>query len=152
MNSIVCYFSCRQVTCDSPITEGAVMKSAISGAASLLVVLLAAMFSTQTANAQQWQLMDGRASDVGEVADGSVWIIGTNPVGSSDFDIWRRNATGWTNIPGGALRIAVGPSGNAWIVNSSQTIFRYDGSKWVTVNGQARDIGIGANGTVWVIG
>jgi hypothetical protein len=152
MNSIVCYFPSRRVTRESPITEGAVMKSAISGAASLLLVLLAAMFSTQTANAQQWQLLDGRASDVGVGADGSVWIIGTNAVGSSDFDIWRRNATGWTNIPGGAQRIAVDPTGNAWIVNSSQTIFRYDGSKWVVVNGGARDIGIGANGTVWVIG
>ena len=103
------------------------------------------------AQAQQWQLLDGRASDVGVGADGSVWIIGTNVV-PGGFDIWKRNATGWTNIPGGAQRIAVDPHGNAWIVNSSQTIFHYDGSKWVVVPGQARDVGVGANGTVWVIG
>jgi hypothetical protein len=151
MNSIVCYSPTHRMTCDSQITEGTVMKSAISGAASLLLVMLAAMFSTQTANAQQWQLLDGRASDVGVGADGSVWIVGTNVV-PGGFDIWKRNATGWTNIPGGAQRIAVDPSGNAWIVNNSQTIFHYDGSKWVVVNGQARDVGVGANGTVWVIG
>jgi len=127
------------------------MKSAISGAASLLLVMSAAMFSAQTVNAQQWQLLDGRASDVGVGADGSVWIIGTNVV-PGGFDIWKRNATGWTNIPGGAQRIAVDPSGNAWIVNNSQTIFHYDGTKWVVVPGGARDIGVGANGTVWVIG
>jgi len=129
------------------------MKSAISRAAPLLLSLLAAMFSTQTANAQQWQLLDGRASDVGVGADGSVWIIGTN-VQPGGFDIWKRNAagTGWTNIPGGAQRIAVDATGNAWIVNSTQTIFRYDGSKWVVVNGQARDVGVGAHGTVWLIG
>src|SRR5688500_19555059 len=52
--------------------HGGAMKSAISRAAPLLLSLLAAMFSTQTANAQQWQLLDGRAADVGVGADGSV--------------------------------------------------------------------------------
>jgi hypothetical protein len=151
MSSIVCYSPTRRVTCDSQITEGAVMKSTISRTASLLLVLSAAILSTQTANAQNWQLLDGRASDVGVGADGSVWIVGTNVV-PGGFDIWKRNATGWTNIPGGAQRIAVDPSGNAWIVNNSQNIFHYDGSKWVFVNGWARDVGVGANGTVWVIG
>lgn len=124
------------------------MQSFISGSASLLLALLATM---STAEAQQWQLLDGRARDVGVGANGTAWVIGTNSV-PGGYDIWRRNSTGWTNIPGGAERIAVDPSGNAWIVNNSQTIFRYDGSKWVVVNGQARDVGIGANGTVWVIG
>jgi Streptogramin lyase len=114
-------------------------------------LVLVAVLTSRTTNAQQWQLMDGRARDIGVGADGTVWIIGTNPVGGS-HDIWRRNATGWTNIPGGAERIAVDPSGNAWVVNNTHNIFRYDGSKFVQVNGGATDIGVGANGTVWVIG
>lgn len=128
------------------------MKSTFTGAASLLLAFSTVVFGSQSVQAQQWQLMDGKASDVGVGADGSVWIIGTNVVAGGGFDIWKRNATGWTNIPGGAVRIAVDPHGNAWIVNSSQTIFRYDGTKWLVVNGAARDVGVGANGTVWVIG
>jgi Streptogramin lyase len=116
-----------------------------------LLVVLAALSAGRALNAQQWQLLDGRARDVGIGADGTVWIIGTNPVGNS-HDIWRRNATGWTNIPGGAERIAVDPSGNAWIVNATQQIYRYDGAKFVQTSGLARDVGVGANGTVWVIG
>jgi len=129
------------------------MKSIVCRVASLLLAVVAVAFTTHAAQAQNWQLLDGRGSDVGVGADGSVWIIGTNVV-PGGFDIWKRNAagTGWTNIPGGAVRIAVDPSGNAWIVNSSQTIFHYDGTKWVVVPGGAHDIGVGANGTVWVIG
>lgn len=129
------------------------MKSIVSRVASLLLALFATVSISKSAQAQQWQLLDGRASDVGVGADGSVWIIGTNVV-PGGFDIWKRNAagTGWTNIPGGAVRIAVDASGNAWIVNNSQTIFHYDGTKWVVMPGAARDIAVGANGTVWVIG
>jgi tectonin-like protein/thiol-activated cytolysin len=116
-----------------------------------ILVLLAAALGTRTAQAQEWQLMDGKARDVGVGADGSVWIIGTNAVGGS-HDIWRRNGTGWTNIPGGAERIAVDPTGNAWVINNTHDIYHFDGSKFVLVPGKANDIGVGANGTVWVIG
>lgn len=98
-----------------------------------------------------WTMTDGAARDVGVGADGSVWVIGTNPV-PGGYTIWRRVNNAWVNVPGGAERIAVNPQGNAWVVNNTQTIFRHDGTKWVTVNGQARDVGVGANGTVWVIG
>jgi hypothetical protein len=98
-----------------------------------------------------WARTDGAARDVGIGADGSVWVIGTNPV-PGGYAIWRRVNNAWVNVPGGAERIAVDPQGNAWVVNNSQTIFRFDGTKWVTVSGAARDIGVGANGTVWIIG
>ena len=125
------------------------MVRALSGILTLLALL--ALTGAQTAHAQNWQLTDGAARDVGVGADGSVWVIGTNAVGGG-YGIYRRTNNSWVNIPGGAERIAVDPQGHAWVVNSSNNIFRHDGTKWVTVNGSARDIGVGANGTVWVIG
>ena len=110
-----------------------------------------ALACAQPAHSQEWKLTDGAARDVGVGADGSVWVIGTNPV-AGGYTIWRRVNNAWVNVPGGAERIAVDPQGNAWVVNSTQAIFRFDGSKWLTVNGTARDVGVGANGTVWVIG
>jgi len=128
---------------------GVIMVRALSGFLRLLVLL--ALAGAQTAHAQNWQLTDGAARDVGVGADGSVWVIGTNAVGGG-YGIYRRTNNTWVNIPGGAERIAVDPQGHAWVVNNSNRIFRYDGTKWLTVNGSARDIGVGANGTVWVIG
>ncbi len=110
-----------------------------------------ACLGVQAAHAQQWQLTDGAARDVGVGANGAVWVIGTNPV-PGGYSIWKRVNNAWVNVPGGAERIAVDPQGNAWVVNNSQNIFRHDGTKWVMLNGNARDVGVGANGTIWVIG
>ncbi|MDP9199388.1 MAG: hypothetical protein M3O07_09275 [Pseudomonadota bacterium] len=126
------------------------MVRALSGISGLFALLVLA--GAQSAHAQNWQLTDGAARDVGVGADGSVWVIGTNAVGGG-YGIYRRTNNTWVNVPGGAERIAVDPQGNAWVVNNTNTISRFDGSQWVTVSGQtARDIGVGANGTVWAIG
>lgn len=128
---------------------GGIMDRALSGFLRLLALF--ALAGAPTAHAQNWQLTNGAARDVGVGADGSVWVIGTNAV-PGGYGIYRRTNNTWANIPGGAERIAVDPQGNAWVVNNSNVIFRYDGARWLTVNGLARDIGVGANGTVWVIG
>jgi Tectonin domain len=120
-------------------------------AGTFLISAVLAIVGVQSAQGQSWQLTDGAARDVGVGADGSVWVIGTNPV-PGGYSIWRRVNNAWVNVPGGAERIAVDPQGNAWVVNNAQAIFRHDGSKWVTVTGAARDVGVGANGTVWIIG
>jgi hypothetical protein len=52
----------------------------------------------------------------------------------------------------GAVRIHVGPDGNAWVVNSSGQIRRYDGADWTLMPGAAKDIGIGSDGSVFVVG
>ena len=117
----------------------------------MLVAVCATVVCTTAAESQEWQLLDGKAKDVGVGADGSVWLIGANQV-AGGHDVWKRAGNGWTNVAGGGERIAVDPAGNAWIVNNTGNIFRFDGSRFVQVNGGARDIGIGANGTVWVIG
>lgn len=101
----------------------------------------------------QWQQTSGAANDIGVGANGAVWVIGTNRV-SGGYGIWQRAARGndWTAIDGGAVRIAVDPTGMPWVVNEGGSIYRRTPSGWQQLPGAAKDIGIGANGAVWVIG
>jgi hypothetical protein len=62
----------------------------------------------------------GRDIDLGP--DGSVWVVGCNPV-PGGFGIYKWNGTGCTQEPGGAVSIGVEPSGNAWVVNNFGQIF-----------------------------
>ena len=89
------------------------------------------------------------ATDIGVGADGTVWVIGSQAV-PGGFNILRLTGSTWNVVPGGALRIAVDPSGKAWVVNSTNTIFRHDGANWVQVTGAAKDVGVGADGSVWI--
>ena len=84
-------------------------------------------------------------------ANGSVWIVGTNPV-AGGYGIYRWTGSGWTPVPGGATRIAVDPSGNPWVVNSAGQIYNWVGNDWVVHSGAATDIGVGADGSVWIVG
>lgn len=98
----------------------------------------------------RWVKMPDTAKDIGAGPDGSVWIIGTQPVGGG-FDIRQFNGSGWTTVPGGAERIAVGPSG-PWIVNNAKNIYRRSGNGFALLPGSANDIGLGPQGQAWVIG
>jgi hypothetical protein len=93
----------------------------------------------------------GFASDVGVAANGQVWIVSNTPV-NGGFSIQKLVGTSWATISGGAMRIAVGPNGNPWVVNSVNAIFRLVAGSWKTMPGTATDIGVGANGSVWAIG
>jgi hypothetical protein len=99
-----------------------------------------------------WATVPGLAKDIGIGADGSVWIIGADPVGASDFGIHRWTGRGWESVDGGAVRIDVDDQGIPWVVNSKGEIFRRIGTQWQTLPGRAKDIGIGADGSVWIIG
>jgi hypothetical protein len=98
------------------------------------------------------QVPNGIANDVGIGADGSIWIIGNNKVGPSDFDIYRYLNGKWVMVPGGAVRIAVDPKGNPWVVNSGHQIFHWNGSGWNQIPGGALDVGVGADGSVFIVG
>jgi Matrixin/Putative peptidoglycan binding domain/Tectonin domain len=107
---------------------------------------------------QWWRLPDpAYASDIGAGADGSVWVAGRK-TGQGPGDVTYRlhyanwTETGWDSIPGSAERIAVGPDGNPWMVNSRLEIYQFTNGSWQRRPGSAYDIGIGANGAVWVIG
>jgi hypothetical protein len=95
------------------------------------------------------------AKDIGIGADGSVWIIGTNPVGTAgDFGVWRWNGSGWGPIDGGAVRITVDPSGFPWVVNSKGEISRRGITGWQKQPGLAKDIAVGGSfgPFPWIIG
>jgi len=91
------------------------------------------------------------ATDVAVGANGVVWIIGNDPAGAADKNIYRWDGNTFQQTVGAAVRIAVDPNGKAWVVKSSGSIFRWVEPSWQEMPGKAMDIGIGANGDVWVI-
>ena len=98
-----------------------------------------------------WTFVPGSATDIAAGAEGSVWVVGANPV-SGGYGIYRWTATGWAAVPGAAVAIAVGPDGSPWVVNSVHHIYHRVGSSWVLYPGAAVDIAAGADGAVWVVG
>jgi peptidoglycan hydrolase-like protein with peptidoglycan-binding domain len=100
------------------------------------------------------------ARDIGVGADGSVWIVGSTPFGDG-FRVSKWDGLlqigHWLDSDGGAVRIAVGPTGIPWVVTAGGFIYRHTTSStttgiWEILPGRANDIGIGANGEVWIIG
>jgi outer membrane protein assembly factor BamB len=96
-------------------------------------------------------LHPGAATDIGVGANGSVWVVGTNPVGGG-LGIWHWNGSSWAAVIGGGIAIAVDPAGNPWLVNSAHRIYHWNGKRWILYPGTATDIGAGGNGSVWVVG
>lgn len=114
-------------------------------------------------NGKRWTRYPGAANDIGVNSAGQVWIIGTNKEGGG-YGIYRlvtkgnRNASNprnvkWEKYAGSAVRISVGPDGNAWVANKSGRIYKSKGTKgWNRLSGRAKDIGVGENGQMWAIG
>ncbi len=106
-----------------------------------------------------WAERPGRGRDIGIGGDGSVWMVGTNPV-PGGYGIYRWTGAEWEEAPGGAVAIdvytvgdaAVDLQGEPWIVDEDDHILRWTGSEWARQPGAAQDIGIGANGAIWIIG
>ena len=104
----------------------------------------------------------GLARKISVGADGSIWAIGTNKM-PGGYGIWRRINGVWEPVNSnsnirdkawrGAMRLAVGPTGNACFVRSNGVIgcFTEDG-KVVRKNGRGKDIAIGADGTMYALG
>ncbi|MBT3342110.1 MAG: DUF5011 domain-containing protein [Gemmatimonadetes bacterium] len=90
------------------------------------------------------------ARDIGVGADGTVKIV--TPTGQ----IFTQTTSGWQenhNLGGGA-RIAVDPSGMAWVVTENGNIFRQidTSTGWQEqYNALARDIAVGPDGQVWIV-
>jgi hypothetical protein len=95
----------------------------------------------------------GAAYDIGIGANGQVWIVSRRRAATGGYIVQYLTPSGWTDAAGaGALRISVGPTGNPWIVNTSNQLFEWKSRRWESRPGAAKDVGIGANGVVWVIG
>jgi hypothetical protein len=48
-------------------------------------------------------------------------VIGADNVGDSNRSIQRWTGGGWHRVAGAALRVAVGPGGQPWVVNAQGT-------------------------------
>ena len=93
----------------------------------------------------------GTATDISEGADGSVWVIGTNPV-PGGYGIYRWTGTGWAGVPGAAVSIAVAPDGTPFVINAAHQIYEWTNGGWALGPGAARAIALGADGSLWVVG
>jgi hypothetical protein len=78
-------------------------------------------------------------------------VTGSSPP-PGGYGIYTWSGSGWTQVPGGAVRISVDPVGMPWVVNDIGGIYERVGNGWKQHPGQAHDIAVGANGRVWVIG
>jgi hypothetical protein len=99
-----------------------------------------------------FQQVNARASDVGVGADGSVFIIGVDNCNASGCQVYQVKEGQTVPYPGTAVRIAVGPSGEPWVVNRGGEIFRWEQGSFKKQTGLATDIGVASNGTPYVIG
>jgi hypothetical protein len=107
--------------------------------------------ASATAPAGFFRPLPGTATDISEGADGSLWVIGTNPV-PGGFGIFKWTGRGWAGLPGGAVKIAVAPDGTPVVVNSAHQIFLWTGRGWLQGPGTLTDIAVGADGSLWGIG
>jgi peptidoglycan hydrolase-like protein with peptidoglycan-binding domain len=110
-----------------------------------------------------WEVLPGCAKDIG-AGGGAVWVIGCGTA-AGGFGIHKWNGSNWDATPGGALRIAVGPTGVPWVVNSAGTLFRrtstsVSSGSWTVIKpdngssgvGTASDVSVAADGTAWIVG
>ena len=94
-------------------------------------------------------LEPGAGTAISEGADGIVWVLGTAVV-PGGHPIYKWNGTTWTRQAGGAVTIAVDPTGNPWIINNANKIYHWNGTAWTVEPGAATAISVGADGTPWV--
>jgi hypothetical protein len=102
-----------------------------------------------------WETLPGLARDIAHGADGSVWTIGTDPVGYGDLSIAKWAGSTWVSANGGGVRIAVGPNGAPWTVNAKGEFYRHNSDPnvgtWQLQPGRATDISVGTDGSVWIV-
>ncbi|MGA1278483.1 MAG: LamG-like jellyroll fold domain-containing protein, partial [Candidatus Kapaibacteriota bacterium] len=100
-----------------------------------------------------WVLMPGLASDIGNGNDGSIWIIGINPMDNgNDILKWNNQLKDWEKVSGSGIRIAVDKNSVPWIVGANGAIYKYSYGKMIQLPGSANDIGGSKYSHIWVIG
>lgn len=105
------------------------------------------------AHSLRFDRLPTQALDIGVGADGSVWMIGTQPAGPGDYGVVRWDGRNGLAMGGGGIRIAVGPNGDPWILTAAGQIFCPQPNGWgPPLPGLGIDIAVGANGSAWLIG
>jgi hypothetical protein len=102
-----------------------------------------------------WQVLPGRVTDLAVGGDGSVWAIGvlqSNIGGNYIYHYNPQASSGWDQIDGGAVAIAVDAYGVPWVLNKQGAVLRrapgktgYLDGTWnlVAPNSTATNIGVG---------
>jgi Tectonin domain/Thiol-activated cytolysin beta sandwich domain len=129
-----------------------VRRLAPAGVLGVMIVLSAATVHAQT-DSSNFDIR--KARDVAVSAAGTLWTIG--PDGAPNGSIQRLLASALVTQPGSAVRIAVDPTGKAWVVNSTGELYHWEkadtsSETWVLSDLKAMDVGVGANGSVWAVG
>ncbi len=101
-----------------------------------------------------WTRIPGRARDIGVDARGVPWIVSLDEKAAGGFAILRRTGSAWSEVDGGAVKIAVAPNGDVWIVDDAGQIRsrKAQDNRWTNVPGRAREISISPDGGVWKVG
>ena len=77
------------------------------------------------------------ATDMSVGADGSVWVIGDNPIGAN-FSIHRWDGVQWHQLPDAGFRISASFANSAWMVDFDRNIFEWVINNWVRRPGGAQ--------------
>ncbi len=130
--------------------DGAAVKIAVGPAGEIWAV--ARDHSVLRNSPAGWEALPGLAREIAVGANGAVWCISASDFAPGGGSIHAWNGRDWEHADGGAaVKLAVGPDGNPWIVNSAGQIFRRSGEGWELLPGLARAIAIGADGSVWCL-
>ena len=99
--------------------------------------------------ALRFDKLPGLAHDISVGPDGSIWVIGTNRVGSgTDCGVMGWDGRNWADLGGGGVRIASGPDGAVWVLNSAGEIYVWQRGAWTgPLPGGGIDIAVGARET-----
>lgn len=99
--------------------------------------------------AGSWVAVAGAATDLAGGIGGAFYALGTT-ASPGGFLIYQWNGSGWTNIPGAAEQIAVGPDNMLWARQSNNLIYRWNGTSWTAIPGAARELAGGSE--IWALG
>lgn len=101
-----------------------------------------------------WTQIPGRARDIGVDARGVPWIVSFDEKAVGGYAIHKRTEATWSKVDGGAVKIAVAPNGDVWIVDDAGNVrFRKaQETTWTDMAGKARKISVAPDGVAWKIG
>ncbi len=85
-----------------------------------------------------WTRMPDAAVRIAVAANGRIWVLGRNHVGSSgDYQPYFWDGEKWVGIDGGLIEIAAAPNGSLLGVNSQGQIWRQSSHGWIRMPGAA---------------
>jgi hypothetical protein len=97
------------------------MKTTTNVLIALVLLVPGASFAQ---SGETWHQLPGSAKDIGVGADGTVWIIGTDPSGTADdFGAHKWTGKEWRGVEGGGVQISADKTGKPWMVNAMGNIF-----------------------------